>query len=569
MDIKSILSKQFLLFDGAMGTRLQQLGLKANEIPDTYNLIHPELVAQIHQEYIAAGADIITTNTFGANEYKLKTTSFTVEDVIAAGVKLAKAAAGDKLVALDIGPIGELMEPMGDLSFERAYDVFAKAVKVGSAAGADVILIETMSDLYEVKAAVLAAKENCTLPVFCTMTFEQGGRTLMGADPQTMVNVLEGLGVDAIGINCSLGPKEVMPIADEILKYAAIPVMVQPNAGLPKVIGGEVDYEIAPESFAEYVLQMAEKGVSIFGGCCGTTPEYIQRVRHVLADRLPQKSAVHMKTAASSSRNTVVIGEGFTIIGERINPTGKEALSTALKAGDYDYVVTEVFDQQQEGAALIDVNVGLPDIDEKAVMVDVIKEIQSMCKIPLVIDSMRPEVLEAAARIYNGKPIINSVNAKRKVMDQVFPIVKKYGACVIAMTLDEAGLPKTAEERVQLAEKLIREAEAYGISKENIIIDCLALAAVAKQEDILESLKTVRMVKEKLGVATVLGISNVSYGLPNRNLLNRAFLAMAMGSGLDAGILNPSAKEMMDTAAACKVLVNQDKEMAQYLELYR
>lgn len=571
VEIKDILSRKFIFFDGAMGTMLQNSGLKAGEIPELYNILHPEIIRDIHEKYIKAGADIITTNTFGANELKLKETGYSVEEVISKAVEIAKEAKKDdnnKYVALDIGPTGQLLEPIGTLKFEKAYEIFKRQVKAGVEAGCDLILIETISDLYEAKAAVLAAKENSDLPVFCTMTFGEDGRTFTGTDPLTMVMVLQGLGVDALGLNCSLGPKEMLPTVEKILEYASIPVMVQPNAGLPRIENGETVYDITPEEFAYYIKSMAEKGVAILGGCCGTNDEFIKIVIEELHELKPLEIKHKDITGVCSSSKTVILGAGAKVIGERINPTGKKKFKEALRDNNLDYILTEAINQQEAGADILDVNVGLPEIDEEEVMVKVIKEIQSIINLPLQIDSSSAEVIEAAARIYNGKPIINSVNGKREVMEEIFPIAKKYGACVVGLTLDERGIPAKAEERVEIAERIINTAKEYGIKKEDILIDCLVLTVSAQQEEVIETIKAVRMVKEKFGVKTLLGVSNVSFGLPNRGLLNKTFLAMALSQGLDAPILNPNNKEVMDTINAFKVLSNDDKEAKEYVKIY-
>lgn len=557
---------KFLLFDGAMGTMLQRYGLKQGELPESYIIKHPDVIRKIHREYIEAGCDIITTNTFGANRLKLKDTGYSVKNIIKGAIELARASAESKFVALDIGPIGRLMEPIGTLSFEEAYDIFKEQVEASE--GADLILIETMSDIYEAKAAVLAAKENSNLPVICTMTLQKDGRTLTGTDAITMVNILQGLGVDGLGINCSLGPKEMLPQVKEILKYSRVPVLVQPNAGLPTIVHGETVFNISAKEFSCYIKKMAELGVTFFGGCCGTDPSFIAEVKNSLSNLSPIKRNPIKLTAVSSSTNTVVIGEDVKIIGERINPTGKKKLKEALKNGDMDYVLEEAVKQTDAGAHILDVNVGLPEINEAEVMVRVIKELQSITTLPLQIDSSSSEVIEYAARRYNGKPLINSVNGKYEIMDKIFPIAKKYGACIVGLTLDENGIPSSAEDRLKIAERIIKRAEAYGIDKSDIIIDCLVLTASAQQKEVKETIKAVRYVKEKLGVKTTLGVSNVSFGLPERELINRTFLAAALEAGLDAPILNPLSKEMMDTINGFNVLWNNDKEAKRYISLY-
>ena len=559
---------EFLVFDGAMGTMLQQFGMKAGELPESYNIHSPTIIKKIHQQYIQAGADVITANTFGANRYKLNHTSFSLEQVIQKGVAIAKETAKGQLVALDIGPLGQLMEPYGTLRFEEAYDVFKEQIIIGAKAGADLILIETMSDLYEAKAAILAAKENTELPIICTMTFQSDGRTLTGTDPLTMVNVLQSLGITALGLNCSLGPKEMMPILSQVLTYSTIPVIVQANAGLPKLVNDETVFDITPEEFQKWAVEMATQGVLLLGGCCGTTPDHIRELKKGLENIKPLQLQGKKITAASSSTCTITLGREVKIIGERINPTGKKMLKEALIHGNIDYLLKEAINQKEHGAHILDINVGLPEIDEKALMVQAIKEIQGIVTLPLQIDSVIPEVIEAGARICNGRPIINSINGDDEIMDAIFPIVKKYGCLVIALTLDHKGIPKTAEERLLIAERIIEKAKSYGIEKEDIIVDCLVLTASAQQEEVKETIKAVKLVKEKLEVMTTLGISNVSFGLPARGILNRTFLATALAAGLDAPILNPMEDDMINTVAAFNLLWNYDKNGTSYIKRY-
>jgi 5-methyltetrahydrofolate--homocysteine methyltransferase len=565
---KKIDFSSFLLFDGAMGTILEKYGLKRGELPESYNILHPDIIEKIHREYFGAGCDVISTNTFGANSYKLKNTQYTVEDIVGSAVRIARKVAGDSLVALDIGPIGQLMEPIGILSFDNAYAIFAEQIKIGVREGADLILIETMTDIYEAKAAILAAKENSTIPIICTMSYQSDGRTLTGTDPITMVNVLQGLGVDALGVNCSLGPNEMLPIVSEILKYSKVPVIVQPNAGLPKIKNGETIFDVHGHTFAEYAKLMAEMGVTILGGCCGTTCDHIKAIKHEIKNLIPVKRQVQKITAVSSSSKTVVIGEEIKIIGERINPTGKKKLKDALKNNNMDYILKEAISQRDAGADILDVNVGLPEIDELEVMKNTIRELQSVVNLPLQIDSVRRDVIEAAVRIYNGKPLINSVNGKEDVMEAIFPIVKKYGACVIGLTLDDSGIPSKAEDRLKIAEKIVRRAEEYGIDRADIIIDCLVLTASAQQSEVKETIKAVGLVKATLGVKTTLGVSNVSFGLPQREILNRTFLAAALTAGLDAPILNPLSTEMISTINAFNVLWNKDINSKNYINVY-
>ncbi|AGY76962.1 homocysteine S-methyltransferase family protein [Clostridium autoethanogenum] len=567
-DLLNKFSNKFVFFDGAMGTMLQRAGLKVGELPETLNITNSEIIRKVHREYLNAGSDIIITNTFGANELKYSSSDYTIKDVITAGVKIAKEEAKDKLVALDIGPTGQVMEPTGSLSFESAYELFKSQVIIGEKAGADIILIETMSDLYEAKAAILAAKENSSLPIFCTMTFQQDGRTLMGTDPKTMVFVLESLGVDALGVNCSLGPGELQDIVDEILKYSSIPVIVQPNAGLPKYDGENTIYDITSDEFAENVVIMAKKGVRFFGGCCGTSPEFIKTMVKSLKNIVPLDIKEKNYTTVCSARDTVFLGNRIKFIGERINPTGRDIYKKELKEGKVNFIQKEAVKQKEEGAHILGLNVGLPEINEVQTMKEAVKAIQKVVQLPIDIDSPNPKVLEAGVRVYNGKPIINSVNGRKKCMEEVFPIVKKYGGCVIALTIDENGIPDTAEGRVKIAEKIIKTAENYGIKRKDIIVDCLTLTASAQQKEVLETIKAIKILKEQFGVKTTLGVSNISYGLPRRCILNRTFLALALQAGLDLPIINTSDKGVKDIISAFEVLTNIDKEGKEYVKKY-
>lgn len=569
MNIKELIGNKVLIFDGAMGTMLQKNGLKAGEVLELLNIKARNKIIDIHKKYIEAGANIITTNTFGGNELKLRNTGYTLEEIIKAAVENAKTAAQGKevFIALDIGPIGELLEPMGTLAFEEAYEIFKRQVIQGVKCGVDLILIETMTDLYEAKAAVLAAKENSKLPVCCTMSFQQDGRTFTGCTTLSMVMTLQGLGVDALGANCSLGPIELEPIVGEILKYATIPVMVQPNAGLPQVINGEAVYKIAPEEFAKVAKKMVENGVSIFGGCCGTNDNFIREVVKSTENiKLNKRNNKPICGVCTPSKAIVI--DGVKVIGERINPTGKKLFKDALRNNDMDYIFKEAIDQVEAGADILDVNVGLPEINEEEVLCEVVKNLQSIIDLPLQIDSNNAKAIEKALRIYNGRAIVNSVNGEDKSLDNILPLVKKYGALVVGLTLDENGIPSKAEDRYKVALKIVNRALKYGIEKENIIIDCLTLTASAQQENLMETLKALAMVKEKLKVKTTLGVSNVSFGLPNRELLNRTFLTMALGSGLDLPIINPLDKAIMDAINGFKVLNNEDRDAKEYIKIY-
>ncbi len=567
--LKEQLKRGILIFDGAMGTMLQKIGLKTGELPEISNIREGEKIIQIHRSYVEAGAQVITSNTFGANEIKLKNTEFTVEEVIHKAISNAREAIMDEetLIALDIGPIGELLEPMGTLSFERAYEIFKRQVIQGVKSGVDLILIETMTDLYEAKAAVLAAKENSNLPVFCTMSFEKNGRTFTGCSPSAMVMVLQGLGVDALGINCSLGPRDIEPILDEILSFSKIPVMVQANAGLPRVVEGKTIFDVSSKEFAIYGRRFIKKGVSIIGGCCGTTDDYIRDLSGAVKDVKQTLLECSPLSAVCTPSETVFIN-GVKVIGERINPTGKKLFKEALRKGDIDYILREAIAQVEAGADILDVNVGLPDINEEEIIVKIIKELQSILNTPLQIDSTNAAVIEKGLRVYNGKAIVNSVNGEEKVLDSILPIVKKYGAAVVGLTLDEKGIPNTAEERFKIAERIIKKAQSYGIDKEDVYIDCLTLTAAAQQKEVNETLKALTMVKKILGVKTLLGVSNVSFGLPNRELINRTFLANSLYAGLDLPIINPLDKSMMDTIKAFQVLSNEDIGATEYVKNY-
>lgn len=561
------LNKEILLFDGAMGTQLQNVGLKGGEVPEYYNIDHPDLLIDIHSRYLKAGADFITTNTFGANPLKLEQSKYNYQEVILKAVENAKIARDrvnpDAYIAFDIGPVGQLMEPMGTLTFDQVYQSIKDMIDLIKD-DVDVVLLETMTDIYEVKASILAIQENSSLPIFVTMTFEANQRTLSGCDPLTMVNILEGLNVDALGINCSLGPKEITPILDQILKYTHLPVMVQPNAGLPVLVDGKTCYHMSSDEFSEACLPHLDHGVAIIGGCCGTTPEFIEKLS-IHCHQPVKKRTVQKATRVSSGSQTVEFGHHVVVCGERLNPTGKKKLKAALKEQRYDELVVEGIKQEQAGAHVLDVNVGLPGIDETKTMKHVIKLLQEVLNVPLQIDSSHASAIEQACRYYNGKPLINSVNGKDEIMEEIFPIVKKYGGVVIGLTLDENGIPLKAEERYEIAKKIIKKAATYGIDKKDVIIDCLVLTASAQQKEVMETVKAVSMVKQ-LGVHTVLGVSNVSFGLPNRPLLNKTFLAMAMSAGLDLPIINPLDKELMSTIDAFNVLYNYDHDATVYID---
>lgn len=559
--------KDFVYLDGAMGTMLQARGLKTGEIPELLNLTSPETLVEIHREYINAGSDIIYANTFGANRYKLEECSHSVEEIITAAIKNAKKACEgtSTLVALDIGPIGKLLEPTGELTFEEAYDIFKEQIIAGSRAGADLVVFETMTDLYELKAGVLAARENSSLPILCTMTFEQNMRTFTGCSVSAMALTLSGLGVKAIGVNCSLGPKELRPVIEELSQWTRLPIIIKPNAGLPDPATGK--YNVAADEFAELFKELVPYGIRAVGGCCGTTPQFIASLRNLLDN---MHCVIEEKTipAAVCSPSSTVIIDSPRIIGERINPTGKKLFKQALINNDIDYILGQAIEQTQAGADILDVNVGLPDIDERAMMVRTVKALQGVVDVPLQLDSTIPAVVEAALRIYNGKPILNSVNGEEGSLNTILPLVKKYGAAVVGLTLDEDGIPKTAEKRFAIAKKILERAMAIGIPKEDVYIDCLTLTASAEQENVMQTLYALKRVKDELGLKTVLGVSNISFGLPNRGLINSTFLTMAMQSGLDLPIINPNVAAMTGAVRAFRLLTNVDKNSAEYIAAY-
>ena len=632
MNIKELLKSDFVILDGAMGTMLQQKGMEVGTVPETLNILKPEWIVDIHRQYIEAGSQIVYANTFGANRLKMANTDFSVAEIVEAAIKNARKAAdivyegktvsaavdgantettagyhaaGTSLpreikkaaVALDMGPIGQLLEPTGSLTFEEAYDIYREIVVAGK--DADLIIIETMTDLYETKAAVLAAKENSDLPVFVTMTFEENGRTFTGCSVSAMCLTLCGLGVDALGVNCSLGPKDLVPIVEEISKWSDVPIIVKPNAGLPDPVTNT--YNVGPEDFANACSSMLTFGTKILGGCCGTNPSYIAALKSMLdkaiSERAESDHAVISEAtdnsetdtsrslsnfaekshengpkpskirdlAVCSPLKTVVVSEP-RIIGERINPTGKKRFRQALKEEDMDYILGMAIQQVEAGADILDVNVGAPGIDEKTMMVKVIKALQSVVDVPLQIDSTKPEVLEAALRVYNGKPLVNSVNGEKAVMEKILPLVAKYGAAVVGLTLDENGIPKDADGRIAIAEKIVDSARALGIKKENIAIDCLVLTVSAEQKAAMETLKAVRWVREDLGLKNVLGVSNISFGLPNRSNINTTFLTMALSAGLDLPIMNPNLPQMMWTVKSFKVLAGHDANSLGFIE---
>ena len=572
------LNNRILFFDGGMGSLLQANGLKPGELPETWNIIHSDLIVKLHRDYLEAGADMIKTNTFGANGLKYnQDKEFNLEQIVTAAMKNAKEAVntadypeGRKkgAVALDIGPTGKLLKPLGDLDFEDAYELFSQVVRIGEREGADLILIETMSDSYEAKAAVLAAKENSSLPVFVTMIFDDKGKLLTGGNVESTVALLEGLGVDALGINCGLGPVQMKGILEDIMKVVSLPVIVNPNAGLPRSEGGKTVYDIDADEFARVMKEITETGACIIGGCCGTTPEHIEKMVALCKDqpvRLPVKKN---RTVISSYAQAVVIDKDPVIIGERINPTGKSKFKQALKDHNLEYILKEGVLQQDNGAHVLDVNVGLPEIDEPSMMVEVVKELQSIIDLPLQIDTSNMTAMERAMRIYNGKPLINSVNGKKEVMEAIFPLVRRYGGVVVALALDEDGIPETPEGRIAVSRKIYDTAAGYGIGKEDIIIDALCMTVSSDNKGAITTLETVRRVRDELGGKTILGVSNISFGLPQREIVNAAFFTMALQNGLSAAIINPNSEAMMRSYYSYRVLADLDPQCSNYISIY-
>lgn len=568
MNILEELKNGFLIFDGGTGSVLQQMGLLPGQRPEEWNIQYPEKITALHTAYLRAGANIIKSNTFGVNRLRFGEDT---EKMIAAAMQNARAAIDQtndlpqrRFVALDIGPCGKLLKPLGDLDFEDAVALFSEVVNAGKSY-ADLILIETMNDAYETKAAVLAAKENCELPIVVTNVYDESHKLMTGADPKAMIALLEGLGVDALGMNCSLGPAQMAEILPEFLAYASVPVAVNPNAGIPRTENGQTVYDVVPEQFAKLMRQMAEQGAGLLGGCCGTTPEYIRALVSSVNDCKPIPCTKKSQTLVSSYTHAVEIGDPPTVIGERINPTGKKRLKEALRNGDTDYILSLAVTQEQDGAAILDVNVGLPELDEPSVLTDVVQKLQEVTALPLQLDSADPEALQRAMRRYNGKPLVNSVNGKQGSMDAIFPLVKKYGGAVIALTLDESGIPDTAEGRVKIAEKIIRTAEGYGIDCKELIFDPLAMAVSAAPDAAKVTLESVRRISHDLGCRTSLGVSNISFGLPQRESLTAAFTAMALQNGLDAAILNPGSQPVMAAFFASRALCEKDAQFASYI----
>ena len=564
MTIQEKIQAGLVFFDGGTGTMLQEAGLAPGELPERWNLTHPEVIQNLHRAYLAAGCNIIKTNTFGANRLKL---GDELAQIVLAGIQHAKAAITKtgQYVALDIGPLGKMLKPLGDLDFEDAVRVFAEVVRLGVQGGVDLILIETMNDAYETKAAVLAAKENSHLPVFVTNVYDERGKLMTGADPVSMIALLEGLRVDALGINCSLGPAQMKKLVPVFARYASLPIIVNPNAGLPHSERGRTIYDVGPEDFAAEMTEIVRLGARIVGGCCGTTPEYMRRMIEQVRDIAPLPLSTKPHTLVSSYTHAVEMGPSPILIGERLNPTGKKRLKEALKREDMGYILNEGLKQADQGAHVLDVNVGLPGIDEAGMMCRVVEELQAVTDLPLQIDSSSPEVLERAMRRYNGKPLVNSVNGKEESLEQVLPLVAKYGGVLIALTLDEAGIPEEADGRIRIAKKIIERAASYGIARKDIVVDPLAMTISSDTTSALTTLACIRRLTQELQVHTSLGVSNISFGLPKREMITSTFFAMALANGLSAAIMNPASAEMMKVYHCAKALQNQDPNCQAYI----
>ncbi len=561
--------QEFLVFDGAMGTMLQKAGLKAGELPEMLNFTHPEAVEAVHRAYAQAGADVASANTFGANAHKLDGAA-SVQDVFAAAIACARRS-GVRYVAADIGPIGALLKPLGTMDFDEAYELFAEQARAAQASGADLIVIETMTDLLEAKAACLACLECSELPVVATMTFGEDGCTFLGTSPEICAMTLSALGVQAVGINCSLGPDALAPLLARMAPFARVPLMVQANAGLPRIEGDETVFDVSPDDYAQAAVALLDAGATIVGGCCGTTPDYIARLRDLVDARATQPSRDAHAFAICSAQRSLVMPDGkpfAAVIGERINPTGKKRLKEALRTGDFDYAVGEAIDQAELGADALDVNVGLPELDEPRVLVEVMERIQAVCDLPLQIDSSDVEAVRSAVRRYAGKPLINSTNGKEESLSTVLPVAAHYGCAVVGLALDEGGIPETADGRFEVARRIVERAAEYGIPREDVVIDCLCMAASTNQNQVGEILRAMRRVHDELGVRCVLGVSNISFGLPQREMVNAVFLAEAFANGLDLAIMNPKSRRMCDVVATQRVLNAQDEGAMGFIERY-
>lgn len=578
MEFREQLGRQILFFDGGMGTLLQERGLMAGEVPETWNILHPEIVRQIHKEYLLAGSNIISANTFGVNAFKCKNLAYTVEELVTAGIQLVReaiqevhskednSASGQSMyAALDIGSIGKLLKPLGEISFDEAYKTFQEIVIAGDQAGADLILIETVSDSYEIKAAVLAAKENSNLPVIVTMIFDENGKLLTGGDVASVTAMLEGLGVDAIGFNCGLGPEQMKKLLPQLTACCSLPIVINPNAGLPVVVNGQTVFQVAPEEFAQSVKALVEMGASVVGGCCGTTPVHIKCVVELCKNMEIAPITDKKRTVVSSYNHAVYFTKKPLIIGERINPTGKSKFKQALRDHNMEYLYKEGLTQEEKGAHILDVNVGLPEIDEPVLMEEAVTGLQAIIDLPLQIDTSNLEAMERGLRYYNGKPMLNSVNGKKESMESVFPIAKKYGAVLVCLCLDEGGIPETVEGRLQVAEKIVKTAAQYGIPKKNLVMDALVLTISTGKDNANVTLDTMRRIRYEMGLHTVLGVSNISFGLPERSRINTTFFTMAMNNGLSAGIVNPSSEPMMSAYYSFNALIGEDDQCSAYI----
>lgn len=577
MSILDEMKKRRLYCDGGMGSLLQAAGLAAGELPERWNLSHAEVITDVHRKYLAAGADIMTTNTFGANRLKYDKDG-ELKAIVEAAIANARKAvdeAGRGYVALDLGPTGKLLKPLGDLPFETAVSLYKEVVSIGAAAGADLVLIETMSDSYELKAAVLAAKEaginpktGERLPIFATVIYDEKGKLLTGGNVESTVALLEGLGVDVLGVNCGLGPEQMKGIVKDILEVSSTPILVNPNAGLPRSENGKTVYDVDPKDFAAVMEEIVKMGAVITGGCCGTTPDHIHAMLELTKDIPVQMPEKKHRTVISSYSQAVVFDKKTIIIGERINPTGKSKFKQALRDHNLEYILREGVTQQDNGADVLDVNVGLPEIDEPSMMEDVVKELQAVIDLPLQLDTSSAEVMERGLRVYNGKPLINSVNGKKEVMEQIFPLVAKYGGVVVGLCLDEDGIPETAEGRIAVGKKIIDTAATYGIGPEDIILDGLCMTVSSDSQGAIVTLETLRKIRDELGGKSVLGVSNISFGLPQREIINGAFFTMAMESGLSAAIINPNSEAMMRAYYSFNALMNLDPQCSEYISIY-
>ena len=568
MTIKEKINTSLTYFDGGMGTLLQKAGLMPGELPENWNLTHPDIITGIHLDYLKAGANVLTSNTFGANGLKFDN----LDEIIGAAIRNARQAielfgeSENRFVAFDMGPLGKMLKPLGELEFERAVEIFAQSVKLAEKHNADMILIETMNDLHETKAAVLAAKENSSLPVFVTNAYDENGRLMTGTDPEAVIATLEGLGVDALGINCSLGPKQMKEIAKEYVRLSSLPIIVNPNAGMPRSVDGKTVFDVDADEFSDIMTQIVSMGVQAVGGCCGTTPEYIKKTVEKTKSLAFSEPTEKERTLVSSYTHAVEIGKRPVLIGERINPTGKSKFKAALRENNISYILSEGIAQQEKGVQILDVNVGLPEIDEEKMMVTAVSELQAVLDLPLQIDTVKPGAMEKALRIYNGKPLINSVNAKEESLRSVLPLAKKYGGVLIGLTIDESGIPDSAEGRLTLAEKIVDRAAEYGIKKKDIIIDTLAMTVSSDDNSAKVTLEAIELIKKKLGVKCCLGVSNISFGLPNRDDVNSFFLTMAFTKGLDAAIMNPYSTKMMKSYHCFLALNGMDKGCGEYID---